>query len=185
MFDGTKSKFESWIASVENAGQISKQDILHIVFSKMIGSPPTSGHRLRDHLLHLMWKDLRSNILRPYSTIPFNSHATQTFSNLQQGPYELLEMYLHLASELLSKVHHMTDMTEVPVEGLKHYTIGYGLNFTKLKDRVEGHQSTYWKTMEECFSDSCTFGAGYDRARVYYDTPGASVVNEVKSSKVL
>ena len=27
MFDGTKSKFESWIACVENAAQISKQDI--------------------------------------------------------------------------------------------------------------------------------------------------------------
>ena len=35
MFDGTKSKFESWIASVENAAQISEQDILCIAFSKM------------------------------------------------------------------------------------------------------------------------------------------------------
>ena len=48
MFDGTKSKFESWIASVENAAQISKQNILCIAFSKMIGSQLTSAYRLRD-----------------------------------------------------------------------------------------------------------------------------------------
>ena len=36
MFDGTKSKFELWIAPVENAAQISKQDILHKAISKMI-----------------------------------------------------------------------------------------------------------------------------------------------------
>ena len=34
MFDGTKSKFESWIASVENATQILWQDILHMAFQK-------------------------------------------------------------------------------------------------------------------------------------------------------
>ena len=32
-FDGSKSKFDSWIASVENAAQISGQDILHIALS--------------------------------------------------------------------------------------------------------------------------------------------------------
>ena len=49
MFDATKSKFESWIASVENAARISKQDILHISFSKMKVSPLTSTHMVRHH----------------------------------------------------------------------------------------------------------------------------------------
>ena len=31
-FDGTKSKFESWITSVENAAQISGQNFLCIAF---------------------------------------------------------------------------------------------------------------------------------------------------------
>ena len=52
-FDGTKSKFESWIAPMENAAQISGQDIPHIAFSMMVGSPLTSAHRLRDCLPHL------------------------------------------------------------------------------------------------------------------------------------
>ena len=75
MFDGTKSKFESWIASIENEAQISGQDILHIAFSKMVGSPLTSAHRLRDQLPHLSQKDLKNELLRKYSTIPFTSHA--------------------------------------------------------------------------------------------------------------
>ena len=33
-FSGTKSKFESWIASLENAVQILGQNILHIGFQK-------------------------------------------------------------------------------------------------------------------------------------------------------
>ena len=59
-FDGTKSKFESWIASVENAAQVSGQNILYIALWKMVGSPLTSAHRLRDQVPQLMWKDLKN-----------------------------------------------------------------------------------------------------------------------------
>ena len=45
-------------------------------------------------------------------------------------------MYLHCASELLSKIHHTTDMAQIPAEGLKHYTVVYDLNSKKLKDKV-------------------------------------------------
>ena len=37
IFDGPKSKFESWTTSVENAAQITKHDVLCISFSGMIG----------------------------------------------------------------------------------------------------------------------------------------------------
>ena len=63
-YDGTKSKSEAWTASVENAAQVSKQSILHISFSKMIGPPLTSACRLRDHFPYLMWWDLRSELSR-------------------------------------------------------------------------------------------------------------------------
>ena len=81
-FDGTKSKFEYWTASGENAAQISEQNILCITFSKMVGLPFTSTHRLRDHLPHLTWDDLQNKHLRQYSTIPFSSHATKAFTYL-------------------------------------------------------------------------------------------------------
>ena len=48
-------------------------------------------------------------------------------------------MYLHCDSQLLSKIHHTTDMSQIPVERLNHYTVAYGLNSTKLKDKVVTH----------------------------------------------
>ena len=86
MFDGIKCKFESWIASVKNVAQISKQEIIYLAFSKMIGSPLTLAHRLRDHLTYLIWKDLKSKLSGQYSTTPLDSHATKVFAPLQQGP---------------------------------------------------------------------------------------------------
>ena len=66
MFGGTNGKFELWIASVENAAQSSKQDILPIAFSQIIGSPLTSSHRFRDCLPYMIWKDLKSGLSRQY-----------------------------------------------------------------------------------------------------------------------
>ena len=82
MFDDTKSKFESQIASLENVAQISGQDILNIAFTKMVGSPLTLACRLRVHLPHLTWKDLKSELLRQYSTIPLDSQTTQAFAHM-------------------------------------------------------------------------------------------------------
>ena len=43
--------------------------------------------------------------------------------------------------------------------------------------------------MEDCFSDICTFSAGYERATCYsradFNAPEAPVINEVKSIKEL
>ena len=62
MSDGTKSMFESWTVSEENAAQMSKQDILCIAFSKMIGPPLTLAHRLRDHVPFILLSKLLSKI---------------------------------------------------------------------------------------------------------------------------
>ena len=87
-----------------------------------------SAHRLRHHLQHLTWDNIKNELSWQYSTIPSDSHITQAFAHLQQGPIELLEMYLHCASELLTKIHHMTDMSQILARGLNHYTVVYGLN---------------------------------------------------------
>ena len=79
ILDGTKNKFESWKASVENAAQISGKNILHMAFSKMIGSPIMSGYRLRDCLPWLTWDNLKNELLTLYAIIPFDSHATKVF----------------------------------------------------------------------------------------------------------
>ena len=109
----------------------------------MVGSPFALDCRLRDCLPHLTWDDLKNELLRLHSTTPLDSHATQAFAYLQQGPDELLTLYLHCASELLSKIHYMKDISQIMAEGQNHYTMVYGLNSHKLKDRVVGHQIRY------------------------------------------
>ena len=82
-----------------------------------------------------------------YSNIPSDSHATQAFTQLEQGMDELLNDYLHHASELLSKIYHTSDMSSISAEGTSHYAIVYGLNCRKLKDIMAGHQNVQWKMM--------------------------------------
>ena len=87
----------------------------------MVGSPQTSAHRLRDGSPNLTWRELKSKLSSQYSSIPFKGHATKAFANLQQDLCELLEMYLHSTSELLSKMNH--DMGMFQISGLNHYTV--------------------------------------------------------------
>ena len=42
--------------------------------------------------------------------MPYDSHATQAFAHLKQGPDELLEMYLHHANKLFYQ-KYITQMT--------------------------------------------------------------------------
>ena len=143
----------------------------------MIGPPFTSAHRLRDCLPYLTWQVLKSEFSRQYSKILFNSHANQAFAHLQQGPDDLLEMHLHHASELLSKIHDTTHIAQIPTKHLSCYTVVYDLNSAKWKVKVVEYQSAYWNTMEDCFGDIHVFGAGYERAKGYsradFDAPDA------------
>ena len=117
-----------------------------------------------------------------YSIIPSDSHATQAFTWLEQGPDELLDEYIHCAHKLLSKIYHTLDMSSISVEGLTHYAVVYGLNCNKLKDTITGHWNVQWKMMEECFRDICNISVGYEWAKDYFraelNTPDASCIAE-------
>ena len=69
-----------------------------------------------------------------HSVLPSDTHATQAFTLLYQGPDEILDDYLHHVSELLSKMYHTSDMSTIWEEGTNHYAVVYGLNCRKLKD---------------------------------------------------
>ena len=64
-------------------------------FSKMVKSPLTSVHRVRDRSPNFSWRELKSKLSMQYSSIPFDSHTTQTFAHLQQGQDEILEKNFH------------------------------------------------------------------------------------------
>ena len=102
-----------------------------------------------------------------YSAIQFNIYTIQALVQLKQGLDHLFGMYLHCVNELLSKVCHISDMSEISVEGLNQYTMVYGLNCIRLKDSVAKHWSVWGKKMEDCFKDICDIVAGYERAKGY------------------
>ena len=75
-----------------------------------------------------------------YSAILYNTHATQAFTQLNQGLDELQDMYLYPVSELLSKIYHTSDMSRIWVDDLNQYTMIYVLNCGKLKNSVAEDQ---------------------------------------------
>ena len=62
--------YNSQNITLSEAVQILEQGILHIAFSKIVGSSLTSAHRLREHLPLLTWKDHKSNNTQQYHTQP-------------------------------------------------------------------------------------------------------------------
>ena len=84
-----------------------------------------------------------------YSVILSDTHVTQAFTWLEQGPDELLGDYLHHATELLSKIYHTSDMSSISAEGTSHYVVVNGLNCRKLNNTILGHWSTQWRMIEE------------------------------------
>ena len=60
----------------------------------------------------------------------------------------------------LSKVHHISDMSQISAEGLNHYAVVCGLNNRKLKESIAGHQSAQWKSKADCFRDIHIIGTG-------------------------
>ena len=153
----------------------------------MLASPLSSANRLKAWSPNLMWTKLKRELSMQYSTISHDSHATYAFSQLEQGPDELLDWYLQHTSELLSKIYHTLDMSWISAEGLNHYAMVYDLNCRRLKDSVVGQWSTQWKTMKDCFRDIHNIGTGYEKAKDYYrakyNIPETSVITEFKTMR--
>ena len=163
-FNCSKIKLKSLIASMDNAAQVSGQNIFHIAFTKMVGSPFSLAHKLRDHLPHLTWKDFKSN---SQESIQQNLSTVMSPKPLPICK-KVLMITLRCTYIVPVNFHCKTDMPKVPVGGLNHYIQLYGQDFNKLREKVVGHQSTYWKPREDCFNNIHPFGAGYERVKGYY-----------------
>ena len=118
-----RSRFEVWMESIKNAAQISGQNAIWIAFSLLTGSPLSTANRLKARLPNLTWMEVEKELSMQYSIILSDIHATQASTQLEQGPEELLDNYLHCVSELLSKIFHTYDMSSISVEGTNHYAV--------------------------------------------------------------
>ena len=68
-FDGTKSKFEAWTESIENAVQIFGQIPGHIAFAKLTGAPLSTANRLKAWSPNPMWTECKQELSMQYSII--------------------------------------------------------------------------------------------------------------------
>ena len=83
---------------------------MYSILKKMTGGPLSSAKRVKAQSPNLTWLELKRELLMVYSIIQSDSHATQDFTQLEQGLDELLDVYLHCSSELLSKIYHVDTM---------------------------------------------------------------------------
>ena len=109
-----------------------------------------------------MWTELKKELSMEYFVILSDTHAPQALTHLEQGPDELFDDFLHSASELLSKIHYTSDMSNILAEDTDYYAVVYGLNCWKLKDSITGQQSMQWRMTEECFRDIYNISTGYE-----------------------
>ena len=79
-FNGTKSKFEAWKESIENAAQISGQNTICKAFSNLTGSPLSTAIGFKAKSPNLILMEFKRELSMLYSVIPFDIHVTQAFT---------------------------------------------------------------------------------------------------------
>ena len=100
IFNGTnKSKFTSWVQSVENATRLCNLNTLSITLSKLQGPPLKSVSYLESKETNsgkaLVWSSLKKHLTSNYSEIPYDTHAINAYDSLHQGSNESTIVYLH------------------------------------------------------------------------------------------
>ena len=138
-FHGTKIEFEAWTESTKNAAQITGQNAIYIVFSKLTGSPLSTANSLKIISPSLIWMDPKQELSLQCSFIPYDTHTTQVFACLEQGLNEILGDFLHCVSDLLFNICNTSDMSSISVDSTNYYAVVYGLNCRKLKNSIMGH----------------------------------------------
>ena len=118
IFDGNnKSKFTSWVQSVENAAKLCNLDTLSIALSKLQGPPLKSACFLESIEVssgkQLNWHSLKKHLTTNYSEIPYDTHAINAYDNLHQGSNESTSAYLHRVQDILECIQHTSDMTYI------------------------------------------------------------------------
>ena len=76
MFNGTKR-----VESIENAAQMSGQNVIHIDFSKLIGCSLLTTNMIKARSPNITWMELQKELSMQYSIIPSNNQATQASPN--------------------------------------------------------------------------------------------------------
>ena len=105
IFYGTnKSKFPSWVQSVENTVRLYNLDTLSIALSKLQGPPLKSASYLESKETNsgktLVWSSLKKHLTSNYSETPYDTLAINAYDSLHQGSDKSTIVYLHRVQDI-------------------------------------------------------------------------------------
>ena len=162
IFDGSnKAKFTAWVQGIEKAARLCNLDTLSIALSKLQGALLKSANYLETKETNagktLIWSTLKQHLTSKYSKIPYDTHAINVYDMLQQGTYELTEVYLHRAQDFLECIHHTNDITSISAIGTNHTKILTGLRDSILHNKLAESKAKKWTNMAQVLQDVQTW----------------------------
>ena len=135
-----KSKFTSWVQSVENATRLCNLDTLSIRLSKLQGPPLKSASYVesKETILGktLVWSSLKKHVMSNYSEVPCDTHGINAYNSLHQGSDESTKVYLQRAQDILEGIHQTSNMSSFTAIGTNHAKILTGLKDSRLCYKV-------------------------------------------------
>ena len=78
----------------QNAATLSHQDPIDVAMTKLTSASLQVAACLWDRVVNVTWKELQKELTINFSPLPYDSHASQAFANLIQGPEESLTLYV-------------------------------------------------------------------------------------------
>ena len=176
IFDGNnKSKFTSWVQSVENTGKLCNMDTLTIALSKPQGPPLKSAHFLESKEVgsgkQLTWYSLKKHLTTNYSEIPYDNHAINAYDKLHQGSNESNSAYLQRVQDILKHIHKTSDMTSIPAIGTNRAKILIGLKDSRLCSKLAESKTKKWTTMSQVLQDVADMAIDFKRSHGYSHPP--------------
>ena len=86
-------------SELTNAAKLSLQDPIDVAMTKLSGAPLQVATCLQDRVVNVTSKELQRELTINFSPLPYDSHASQTFANLIQGPEESLTLYIQMSNQ--------------------------------------------------------------------------------------
>ena len=171
-FDGNnKSKFTSWVQSIENAAKLYNLDTLTITLSKLQGPPLKSACSLKSKEVgsgkQLNWHSLKKHLTTNYSDIPYNTHTINAYNNLHQGSNESTSTYLHRAQDIIECNHHASDMTSISAFGTNHAKSLTTLRDSRLCNKLAKSKAKKWTTLSQVLQDVADMAIDFERSHGY------------------
>ena len=170
-YGNNKSKFTSWVQSVENAAKLCDPDTLTIALSNLQGLPLQLAHFLETKESssgkQLNWHSLKKHLSTNYLEIPYDTHTINAYDNLHQGSDESTSAYLHMAQDILEHILNTASMTSIPAIGTNHAKILTGLQDSRLYNNLAESKAKKWTTMSQVPQDITDMAIDFERLHGY------------------